>query len=230
MIKLSLAYTLDAMRRDNLNCWHLLDGSRELARQDDKEQPIEESLDALKDAVGAMSGDVLTVKATKAGAGAAKMRTFFVNLSTAGNSYSRQPSSSAPIHGPADLYQEIGNLKAELAARNVRDELQKRIDELERGSKRADWIEIIKVMAPHVGPKVGQALSGLIGTFTGTAPGASALAGPPEGEAMQVTMPTGAAKALQRLYEIDPDFSTVLVKFAALAEDRAKYTMLKGML
>ena len=230
-----MPFVIDAMRRDHLNCWILLDGKREILRQDDKDAELEASLDMLSNTVEHLQGDLLTITASKATGGKAAVRTFFVNMNAAHSGSMGRISPGATGAGDRDLYRELAAAQAQLAEMKMREHMQKEIDAMKQAiagpDRTTEWIELAKSYAPHLGPKIGAALGAIIGATSHS----THLNGTPAeetitGDAMQVTMPAEAAMALQQLYEIDPDFSAVIVKFAKLAQDRAKYSMLKGML
>ena len=224
MIKVGLNFALTAMERDNLNCWILLDGARELDRQDDKSAPIAQSLDALRNAVEGMRGDTLTIKATKEGAKAA-LKTFFVDLSAGSSGVGAKSLVNGLGSVPNSVWDQLAELKAKIAVQEATAHLQKQLDELNQKSisgwddKIGAWVDRL---APHFAPHLAPHISRLFG---GVPPVAN-MAGVEHG-----TNEERLTQALKVWFEADPDALPLIERIARIAQDEpAKYRCYKPML
>jgi hypothetical protein len=220
MIRVSLAFALQEMERENLNTWILLDGARELSRNDDKGCPIGPSIASLRDCAESMSGDTLTIKATKAGGTKAISRIFFVNLSQPYSVSARGGNGigATPWGAPASVYQELADLKLKLGILEIVKPLQDKILALE--SKDQDiggWVDrLTPVLQPYADK------------FFGVERAAVHLTGAPV-DAEEVTRRTN--EALRLLFTADADALLVLEKIAKLASSNpATYNQYKPMI
>jgi hypothetical protein len=206
MIKISLSYLCDQMHRDNLNCWVLLDGKNEISRQDNADCPIDQSVDALAQAVDQMSGDMLTVKASKTGKGAA-VKTFFLNMG-AGYRATNKSQAAQPVGAVHDsVYNELSELKAQLRANEVRDEMKKEIDALKQQISVIDPItKYVDLLAPHFAPAINSYVISKFG-----APGATHLAGNPDDREERL------AKAISDIMGIDANALETIEAIAQIA-------------